>query len=101
MTQMALALKDVNSQMEDLLTPVLSSIYAQWELLSLLDSASHTNLLVATTDTRDRARLRCLEKEGAADWLGAIHRSTLDLYLKASKFKFAVNLLAWYMGAWE
>ena len=58
-----------------------ASTLSQRELSSLLDKAVHANLLDNTTDPVDKARLLCLGREGAGDWLGAVPSKALSLHL--------------------
>ena len=83
------ALVDLNSQLGDQLQQEQVLSMAQRELSLLVDTESHHHLLQSTTSTRELARLRCLERDGAGDWLGAIPCKSLGLHLRRSEFVVA------------
>ena len=73
----ALALEDVNSRLESLLTPELASTFSQREMSSLADGKVLQCLFSVTTEVCEVARLRCMEHKGAVEWLGRLKSKTL------------------------
>ena len=51
-----------------------------------MDAESSSRLIQGATDVRDLARLKCLEREGAGDWLCAYPSKALGLHLRKSEF---------------
>ena len=80
------ALVDINFLLGVQLLPELAYSMTQRELSSLVNSESHDRLLQATTSTRELALLRCLERDGAGDWLCPLPSQSLGLHLRKSVF---------------
>ena len=59
---------------------------SQQNLSALVDSESSRRLMEETVEVKERARLRCVEREGAGDWLGALPSKALGLHLRRSEF---------------
>ena len=89
------ALEALNSQLEANNTPRLTHVGAstlnQHELSALLDNAIHANLLANTHDPIHKARLLCLGREGASDWLGAAPSHALGLHLNTEEFVYVAR----------
>ena len=62
------------------------TILTQREISVLVDTAAASHLLEETVVERDLARLRCLKREGAGDWLCALPSKALGLHLRRSEF---------------
>ena len=58
----------------------------QQELSELADREARLSLLKSTTSPREKARLRCLAREGAGDWLTALPSQALGLHLQGQEF---------------
>ena len=82
----AAALEDLNSLLGDPLTMEEVTNLTQRELSALVDSAAASRLLQETVEERELARLRCLRREGAGDWLCALPSKALGLHLRRSEF---------------
>ena len=63
----------------------------QRKISAILDNSIHANLLANTHDPLDKARLLCLGREGASDWLGAAPSHALGLHLTAEEFVYAAR----------
>ena len=68
-----------------------ASTLNQREISALLDDSIHANLLANTRDPVHKARLLCLGREGASDWLGAAPSHALGLHLTAEEFVYAAR----------
>jgi hypothetical protein len=74
------------------------------QLSGLVDSTASSRLLEATTALRDRARLQCVGREGAGDWLTAIPSKALSLRLRkteiltAAKYRIGLPISCGYGG---
>ena len=84
-------LTDLNSQLGDQLLQEQVLSMTQRELSSMVDTESHHRLLQSTTSTRELARLHCLERDWAGDWLGALPCKSLGLHLRRSEFIVAAR----------
>ena len=82
-------MNDVNIWLEDPLTPEGASAFSQKMFSLLVDSEAQRRLLESTTEVRELARLRCVAREGAGDWLGALPSKTLGLHLRRNEFVLA------------
>jgi hypothetical protein len=63
----------------------------QQAISKLIDTESSARLHQATTDTREKARLNCVAREGAGDWLSALPSKALGLHLRPHEFTTAVK----------
>ena len=63
----------------------------QRQILSLVDTESSSGLLQAAEDARTIARLKCLAREGAGDWMTAFPSKALGLHLRRTEFITAVK----------
>ena len=59
---------------------------SQQNLSALVDCESSRRLMEETVEVREKARLRCVEREGAGDWLCALPSKALGLHLRRSEF---------------
>merc|ERR1711895_125127 len=69
----------------------MGSTLNQCGISAILDDSIHANLLANTHDPLDKARLLCLGREGASDWLGAAPNQALGLHLTAEEFVYAAR----------
>ena len=83
---MAAALEDLNSLLGDPLTTEEVTALTQREMSVLVDAEASSRLLQETVEVRELARLRCLRREGAGDWLCALPSKALGLHLRRSEF---------------
>ena len=58
---------------------------------SQADSEAAARLFQGTEETRDRARLNCVAREGAGDWLTALPSKALGLHLRSGEFILAAR----------
>ena len=63
--------------------------------MSLLDMANQSRLLKATNEARDRARLRCLGREGVGEWLSTLPSCALGLNLRPQEFTWSNFVWKW------
>jgi hypothetical protein len=82
----------LNNQLGDPLSHEEVALMTQRSLSALIDTHS-SNTLHQREDltVRDKARLRGVEREGAADWLNVIPSKALGLHLRRGEFIFAVR----------
>ena len=85
------AMADLNDQLGDPITFEELSILSQRSLSVMIDKETSNKLHQVTVVVRDQARLNCVEREGAGDWLNAIPSKNMGLHLKNSEFIFAVQ----------
>ena len=57
----------------------------------MIDEEGASRLSEAAKETRDKARLNCVAREGAGDWLTALPSKSLGLHLRRSEFILAVR----------
>ena len=75
------ALEVFNLRLELPLMPERASAYSQCKLSSLIDAEASHCLISSTTEERDVARLKCIAREKAGDWLGVLPSKALGLHL--------------------
>jgi hypothetical protein len=85
------AMQELNSQLGDPLTYEEVGNKSQREVSALIDSEAATRLFRDTEETRDRARLNCVAREGAGDWLTALPSKALGLHLRSGEFILAAR----------
>ena len=59
---------------------------SQQQLSALVDTEASRHLLEDTMEIREAARLRCVVRERAGDWLCALPSKPLGLHLRRSEF---------------
>ena len=57
----------------------------------LIDTEAASKLFSSASETRDKARLNCVSREGAGDWLTALPSKSLGLHLRKSEFILATH----------
>ena len=57
----------------------------------LIETEASTQLHQATFGTRDKARLHCVARDGAGDWLTDLPSQALGLHLRSVEFLFSAN----------
>ena len=67
----AQSLTELNAQLGDPLTYVEVAALTQRSLSAKIDAESARQLLLSQEDEREQARLRCLARAGAGEWLSA------------------------------
>ena len=85
------AFANLNSQLRVALPVEQALSLSQRELSLVLDREARAALLERTTDTREQARLQCLGREGAGDWLSALPCKALGLHLSKQEFVYAAK----------
>ena len=85
------ALEELNTLLGDHLTQGEVTVMTQRKLSALVDEESHSRLLQATAVPRELARLNCVSREGAGDWLNALPSKTLGLHLRRTEFITAIR----------
>ena len=85
------ALEELNNLLGDHLTQGEVTVMTQRKLSTLVDEESHRRLLQATTMPRELARLKCVAREGAGDWLNALPSKPLGLHLRRTEFITAIR----------
>ena len=86
------ALAELNNLLGDLpLTRGEVTVMTQRKLSALVDEESHSRLIEATAAPRELARLKCISREGAGDWLTALPSKTLGLHLRKTEFITAIR----------
>ena len=63
----------------------------QQQLLILVDVEAASRKKEAAVEVRDTARLGCISREGAGDWLSALPSKTLGLHLRNTEFLTAAK----------
>ena len=84
-------MEDLNAQLGDPLPFGEVMALTQRSLSALVDAEASSRLLQDTAEVRELARLKCLEREGAGDWLGAYPSKALGLHLRKSEFVAAAK----------
>jgi hypothetical protein len=85
------ATRSLNDQLGDPLTYEEVRTQSQQAVSKLIDAEAASRLHLATTVVRDRARLNCVARDGAGDWLTALPSKQLGLHLRSGEFIFAVK----------
>ena len=85
------SLEALNCQLGDPLTKEGVRVMTQRQISGLVDTEAASRLKQATSEVRDKARLNCLAREGAGDWLTAIPSKVLGLHLRRREFITAVK----------
>ena len=85
------ALEELNNLLGDHLTLGEVTVMIQRKLSILVDEESYSRLLQASTVPRELARLNCVSREGAGDWLNALPSKTLGLHLRRTEFITAIR----------
>ena len=85
------ATRSLNQQLGDPLTFEEVGNLSQCRIWALIDTESSSRLLLATPSVRERARLNCVAREGAGDWLTALPSKALGLHLRAGEFLFGAR----------
>ena len=72
------AMAELNNLLGDLpLTRGEVTVMTQRKISALVDEESHSRLIEAVTVPRELARLKCVSREGAGNWLTALPSKTL------------------------
>ena len=71
---------------------------SQQAVLALIDTESSARLHQATVDTRQKAWLTCVAREGARDWLSAQPSKALGLHLRPAE-KYRIGILVFRQEA--
>merc|ERR1711884_741493 len=69
----------------------VETVMTQRKISALVDKESHSRLIEAVTVPRELARLKCVSREGAGDWLTALPSQTLGLHLRKTEFITAIR----------
>jgi hypothetical protein len=85
------AVRNLNEQLGDHLTYEEVGNMTQRLVSGLIDSEALARLQQATTTIREKARLNCVGREGAGDWLTSLPSQALGLHLRAGEFMFAMK----------
>ena len=95
--------QDFDGEVRKSLSTILGAAISdpQWKQASLpvskggsdMRSAETHCLVEATEDVREKARLQCLVRDGAGDWLGALPSKGLGLHLRKAEFCMAGRYL--------
>ena len=85
------ALASLNLQLGEVLSIQEARGLRQKALSGLIDCEAASRLLEAAAGTRDRARLNCVSRAGAGDWLSALPSKALGLHLRKSEFILAAR----------
>ena len=85
------AVAELNRHLETPLTYGEASSMNQKELSQKVEKEAAARLHNAAVDQRDNARLNCVSREGAGDWLTAIPSKALGLHLRPQEFTLAVR----------
>jgi hypothetical protein len=89
--QVETAMQQLNSQLGDHLNYEEVSSMSQQAISALIDTESSARLHQATVDTREQARLNCVARQGAGDWLTALPSKALGLHLRSNEFTTAAK----------
>ena len=84
-------LQALNCQLGDPLTLEGLNLMTQRQISGLVDTESASRVLQSAEGERNKARLNCLAREGAGDWLTAIPSKALGLHLRRIEFITAVK----------
>ena len=85
------AVKNMNEQLRDHLSFEEVGNITQRLISGLIDTEASCRLHRLTTVTREKARLNCVSREGAGDWLTALPSQALGLHLRSGEFLFGVK----------
>ena len=85
------AVRSMNEQLGDHLRFEEVGNMTQRLISGLIDTEASTRLHQATSGTRDKARLKCVARDGAGDWLTALPSQALGLHLRSGEFLFAAK----------
>ena len=85
------AMQELQTHLGDPLTYEEVASSSQKSLSYLVDANSAACLLEETVDVREVARLKCVAREGAGDWLCALPCKSLGLHLRRSEFVAAAR----------
>ena len=85
------ALASLNLHLGEVLSMEEARGMRQKALSGLIDCEAASRLREAAAGTRDRARLNCVSRAGAGDWLSALPSRALGLHLRKSEFILAVR----------
>ena len=85
------ALASLNLQLGEVLSMEEARALRQKALSGLIDCEAASRLKEAAAGTRDRARLNCVSRRGAGDWLSALPSKAFGLHLRKSEFILAVR----------
>ena len=80
------AYRDYSSKLQAPLPMEQALTLTQRELSQLVDREAHLALLESAPSQREKARLMCLAREGAGDWLTALPSCALGLHLRPQEF---------------
>ena len=76
------ALGHLNSQLGQPLSKGEASVLQQRALSRMIDEEAASRLAETVTEPRDKARLNCVARDGAGDWLAALPSKALGLHLR-------------------
>ena len=85
------ALTSLNLHLGQVLSIEEARALSQKALSGLIDCEAASRLKEAATGTRDKARLNCVSRQGAGDWLSALPSKALGLHLRKSEFILALR----------
>ena len=87
------AMEELNSLLGDHLTQGEVTVMTQRKISALVDEESHSRLIEAVTVPRELARLKCVSREGAGNWLTALPSKILGLHLRKTEFITAIRYM--------
>ena len=87
----AQSLTEHNAQLGDPLTYGEVAALTRRSLSAKIDAESARQLLLSQEEEREQARLRCLARAGAGDWLSAFPSKSLGLHLRRMEFVTAAR----------
>ena len=85
------ALASLNLQLGQVLSLEEACSLRQKALSGLIDCEAASRLKEAAAGTRDKARLNCVSRAGAGDWLSALPSKALGLHLRRVEFILALR----------
>ena len=85
------AMESLNAQLGDHLTYEVVRVTTQRALSVQIDAEASRRLQETLTSDRDKARMKCVEREGAGDYLNAMPSKGLGLHLRKQEFIFAIR----------
>ena len=85
------ALANLNLHLGEALCLEGATAQKQKALSGLIDSEAASRLREAAAGTRDRARLNCVSRAGAGDWLSALPSKALGLHLRKCELILAAR----------